>query len=204
MPGRSDGEMHWFDKHSKWKRGLEAYSKKFKRAKEQGKIVGEKTPVYVRERKFLKRIKDATPDAKLVIMLRDPTDRWFSHHNHRGGMKRKTNQQFFDTNKDAIKRGMYYEQLVNVFDLFPAENVFVEFTERLRNHTRERVGKILDFLGVDRRKQWRVRKRSSNWKNSDEWRQKINKVYRPMLIDLRALLKEKGFDYAPIDDWCKD
>lgn len=199
MPG---GEVHWFDKDDNWKKGLVQYAKRFEKAKENGKIVGEKTPRYINCPTNLFRLYQTTPNAKLIILLRCPTNRWFSHHNHKRG--KMDLEQIFWNHQGSITRGMYLGHLQNVFALFNRSQVHIEFTERMRKQTKQSVAKIIDFLGLDSKQDFFTRKRSRGWKADPEWKQRINEVYRPMLPELKSFLDRKGYDVTPIDNWCQN
>lgn len=200
MPGNGAGEMHWFDKEVNWRRGLRPYSDKFAEKKKEGKLVGDKTPRYLNTPESLLRLHHTTPDAKLIILLRCPTTRWFSHHNHK--RKEMSHQSFFDLHQGAIGRGMYLGHLENVFSLFSSKQVHIEFTERMRDHTRERVGLVFDFLAIDKRKSWKIRKSSRRWEDNAVWRDRLNEIYRPMIPSLKEFLHNRFYNTGPVDGWC--
>lgn len=76
MPRR---EVRFFNEH--WHEGVEWYRHHF--ADGAGKICGEKTPDYMRMGRFMERMHWVVPDAKIIVLLRDPVARLLSELNHR-------------------------------------------------------------------------------------------------------------------------
>ncbi len=75
MPVRK--ELHYFDVH--FDRGMEWYDSQF--ADYRGEpAVGEATPRYLYCREALPRIKAALPSVLLIVILRNPVDRAYSHY----------------------------------------------------------------------------------------------------------------------------
>jgi len=76
-------EQHFFDKNYRYSRGLGYYRRSFRRKLNAGtRLSGDATPClhfpYVPE-----RIAQHFPDTKLIVLLRNPIFRAYSHHNHR-------------------------------------------------------------------------------------------------------------------------
>jgi hypothetical protein len=84
MPG---GELHYFTKHRH--RGDDWYLSCFDRP---DKLQGEKSPTYFYYLDCHRDIHRLTPDAKLIVMLRDPVRRAFSNWNMRFNDKRLIRQ----------------------------------------------------------------------------------------------------------------
>ncbi len=78
-------EFHYFDLH--FDKGPEWYGSKFDGMTQ--KLVGEKTPEYFHRGICHRRMAHVLPDAKLVLLLRNPVDRLYSAFNyarqHQGG-----------------------------------------------------------------------------------------------------------------------
>ena len=76
-------------------------------------------------------LRKAAPDARLLVMLRDPVARYRSAiaRLHRLAEERG-DRVLLASVSDATWRGFYYEQLRHVFDLFPREQVLVLQFER--------------------------------------------------------------------------
>ena len=82
-------ELHYFDKH--YDKGIEWYKQQFK----DGYCNGEKTPAYLASPKCIKRMAKDLAAIKLIVIIRNPTERWFSQMNWR----RKQNYNKTWTNK---------------------------------------------------------------------------------------------------------
>src|SRR5438067_4873613 len=129
-------------------------------------IAGEVTADYLYYPNAVERIAAYNPKMKLIISLRNPTERAFSQWN----MRREKNQEpleFVDALKRDqelglsknprgnayIARSLYSPQLEKVFALFPRAQVLVLKYENFRTDPFPMVNEIFDFLGVDRRTQ---------------------------------------------------
>lgn len=75
-------EVQFFDQH--YERGLEWYEAFFPSSDEalEYKAVGEITPQYYRRHECPERIFRTMPESKLIIILRNPVDRLYSHYGY--------------------------------------------------------------------------------------------------------------------------
>jgi hypothetical protein len=73
-------EIHFFDLN--FKKGVSWYRTQFPQLGEQGFITGEGSPYYIFHPHVPKRIFDTVPRAKLILLLRNPVDRAYSHYHH--------------------------------------------------------------------------------------------------------------------------
>src|SRR5947208_14127778 len=69
-------EIHFFD--AQWERGVPWYADQFAGAPE-GALVGEATPAYMVTTAFLDRMASVVPNARLLVVLREPVARAWSH-----------------------------------------------------------------------------------------------------------------------------
>jgi hypothetical protein len=81
-------EVHFFD--HRWQQGIGWYARRFPLQREKKKagkplghelITGEASPYYLFHPHVPRRIKETLPDAKLIVLLRNPVDRAYSHYN---------------------------------------------------------------------------------------------------------------------------
>src|SRR5437016_8242195 len=128
------------------------------------RTAGEVTADYLYYPKALERIAAYNPQMKIIVSLRNPTERAFSQWN----MRREKDQEPLDF-IDALKRdqeiglaknprgnayiarSLYAPQLEKVFNLFPREQVLVFKYEAFRADPSAIVDQIFDFIGVDRK-----------------------------------------------------
>lgn len=150
----STKEVHFFDEN--FHLGLGWYSRQFPDV-DQAVAVGEATPNYMFSSEAMSRIAEVLPGVQIVIMLRNPIDRAYSHYWHdrtRGKIgapfdtvvERECSGAQTDT--AYIDRGRYREQLDRVFQLFPREAIHVStFEEFVRDPDSVYAG-VCRFIGV--------------------------------------------------------
>ena len=112
----------------------------------------------------MQRIHDYNPSIKLIILLRNPIDRAFSHWNMQRDRKLDP-LDFLNALKEEenrarevypqqlrkfsyVERGFYSEQMERVFRFFPRDQVLVIKFDDLRRDYRGVTDNIFNFLGV--------------------------------------------------------
>jgi hypothetical protein len=141
-------------------RQKEEYLKLFERATCHTAI-GEASTSYLFAEGTPKRIKDKVNNARIIIILRNPIDRAFSHYlmNVSAGFQNKTflDALISDYNKEIkalgvaflyIELGMYYEQIRRYFQTFDREMIKVIIFEEFIQRTQPILVEILEFLGL--------------------------------------------------------
>ena len=151
----STKEVHFFD--SFYERGVEWYREHFPHS-QSARAVGEATPNYMFSTTALDRIRDDLPDVKLVVMLRNPIDRAYSHYWH-DRARGKTEGDFAenvrrelegtDPQLDFIARGRYRAQIESILDRFPATALHVEVFEDMVDRPDDVYTSVCRFIGVD-------------------------------------------------------
>lgn len=142
----------------------------------RARVAGESTPIYLYWRPAMERIWNYRKGVKLVILLRDPVERAFSHWN----MQRERGYETLDfleaVNAEAqrqreaaplqsrrfsyIGRGRYAEQLERVFEFFPRHLVKLVRFDDLRTDFASTINSIFSFIGVDPLRSIRNKKRN--------------------------------------------
>jgi len=129
-------EVHYFDKY--WQGNppediAAEYASLFPHKPDS--IVGEWTPRYLADPMAIRQLKEAAPEAKLLVMFRDPVARY------RSAIARlqrladdRGDRVLLAQMNDAIWRGYYFEQLRHVFDLFSREQVLEFGRHPVENH----------------------------------------------------------------------
>ena len=143
-------EVHYFDRF--WQGNAPddiatEYASLFPRS--PGKVVGEWTPRYLADFWTAPLIRKAAPDARILILLRDPVARYRSAiaRLHRFAEERG-NPILLASVSDATWRGFYYQQLRHVFDFFPREQVLVLQFERCVQDPMAEMERTWRFLGL--------------------------------------------------------
>lgn len=130
------------------------YSHFFEKA-DDDEIVGEDSTTYLPSQLVPGRIADTNPNAKIIIMLRDPASRSYSHYQHLVRTGRASNT-FEKMNRGhyftILQRSFYKSQIENYLQFFPREQLmFIVFEEFIKDT--EKVYKdVCSFIGVDNRK----------------------------------------------------
>ena len=157
-PGK---ELHFFDRH--FDRGVNWYGSLFAGVVGES-AVGEATPNYVHEPVAIKRIAATIPEARLILSLRNPVDRAYSHywHNRSRDKEHLSFEQALDaeaTRTDSSEvdrahfsyasRGQYMDQINEVLRWFPRSALLVVIAEEMQSNPRQSLSGIFKFLGVN-------------------------------------------------------
>jgi hypothetical protein len=144
-------EVHYFDRFWQGNAPDEIaaeYASLFPRP--PGKVVGEWTPRYLADFWTAPLIRKAAPDARILVMLRDPVARYRSAiaRLHRLAEERGS-RVLLASISDATWRGFYYQQLRHVFGFFPREQVLVLQFERCVQDPTGEMERTWRFLGLE-------------------------------------------------------
>lgn len=158
-------EVHFFDDETvDWRNpDYGAYHAQF--APAPGAVVGEATPIYLYWPRSLERIVAYNPAMRLIVMLRDPVERAWSHwrmETSRGAERepfgwcvRQGRQRLFDSQPwghhreySYVERGFYGEQFARLYALFPRDQILALKAEDLRADPNRVLGEVCAFLGA--------------------------------------------------------
>jgi hypothetical protein len=133
---------------------LNWYNGFFRQAKD-GSIKGEDSTTYIASTIAPKRIADINPSAKIIILLRDPADRCYSHYWHlvrTGRTSERFERALYRNENMILQRSLYRRQLEHWLDYITAEKMmFIPF-EKFINSMDEVIRKVLQFIGADLQK----------------------------------------------------
>ncbi len=137
----------------------EDYLRLFANANNESAL-GEASVCYLWSPTALQRIADSVPDAKILVMLRDPAERAFSQYLHGLGngaiqcsfrehiqrnLRHRSGQ--FCAHYPFLEFGLYSEQLGRYLERF-GRNVWIGFHEDFKDHPLDVYRDICRFLGV--------------------------------------------------------
>jgi sulfotransferase family protein len=171
-------EVHYFDLN--FRKGDNWYRSYFPLQKRNSStyITGEASPYYLFHPHAPRRASAVVPDAKLVVLLRNPIDRAYSHYQHQvkrvGGEAREMlpfeeaveaeekilpgevdkmlqNESYASSGhrtRSYLSRGIYIDQLLLWSSFFRREQMLVLKSEDLFNDTTNALERVLDLLEI--------------------------------------------------------
>ncbi len=154
-----DGDMR--EKRSGLTLEWEQYLKLFKRVDGE-QAIGEASVSYLWSEGAAENIRRAVPEAKIVMVLRNPVDRAFTSYATalaegwlRGGFRevietdRKRESHGFGRSLMFLEGGLYYEQVKRFLDRFPADRVKIYLYDQYAADPLALLRDLFGFLGVD-------------------------------------------------------
>lgn len=113
-------------------------------------MAGEATPWYLHDPIAVDQMSATVPDARIIVILRDPVDRTYSHYwmARNRGRADQSFEEFIESSK-VLDVGYYSRHLKNLTDRFPRDQVLVVFQEDLKRNPRDLYATVCGFLGVD-------------------------------------------------------
>lgn len=171
-------ETHFFDGGSvngvdEYQYGLPWYLRHFplKSQLKGQKQTFEASPSYIYHPLAAARIHETLPDIKMILLLRNPTQRAISHYQHkkRSGIEKLSLMEALQAEESRLgpilasgdyfnrnfrhfaykARGRYAEQLERYFKLFSREQILILPSEAFFLNTADSLQKIFSFIGVD-------------------------------------------------------
>jgi hypothetical protein len=123
--------------------GVGEYARWF--ARPPGLLTGEWTPDYMASFWVAPLLRIAAPNTKILVLLRDPVDRWVSGLTHR---KRLEPVLDWRGGEEAFSRGRYFEQLAWLTEYFQKDQLLVLQYEKCRLEPSVQLSRTLKFLGL--------------------------------------------------------
>ncbi|MFI5047436.1 MAG: sulfotransferase family protein [Acidimicrobiia bacterium] len=199
-PGVHDGpakELRFFDRY--WRHefaedDVARYHRFFPRP--PGRQVGEWSPGYVSHFWIPALLRRAAPDAKLLVSLRDPVERYRSGV----ALQSETRRASQATASAAFRLGCYATHLEQLYASCPREQVLVQQFERCVADPEGELARTYAFLGLDDTfvpadlRTPRNQSRSTKATLPEHERMSIVSAYRPEVDRLLELVP--GFDRA--------
>jgi len=204
-------ELHYFGKdlHFSFKRLSKVeYQKRFAKVKDE-KRIGEASVWYLYSKSAAREIKEYNPNAKIIIMIRNPVDMMYSNHsqfvfngnenvddfskaleleNERKKGRNIPDSSHFIEGLFYRKTAKFTEQIKRYFDTFGRDSVHVILFDDLKNDTIAIYRKTLEFLGVDKRFEPSFNIINANKKVRSLWMMKITRFPPPVVSRVSELL----------------
>ncbi len=198
-----DRRAWWELFNSPW--SLDKYPKLFELAGD--KLSGDISPKYaLMSADDVRRTAAMLPEAKIVILLRDPVDRAWSQARYavsRGkGKDLPPDEQFermveLATSEKRLERGEYVRLIRDWSEAFGKDKVFIGFYDDLKDDPRALLDAILAFLGASPTPAEQeaglgevVNRGAKSVSCPPEVRETLAKHYAPMLAELATMLPE--------------
>ncbi len=129
---------------------LSWYLNHFRHCKEH-QILGEFSPIYFVDQAAPGSIKHHFPDIKLILCLRNPIDRAYSHYwLHRGSslIRDMTFEEAIQKERIYIEMGLYTRQLKRYLEHFTKDRILILLSDDMKMQPESELKKVLSFLNV--------------------------------------------------------
>jgi hypothetical protein len=218
-------ELHFFD--NLFDEGVDWYRGNFPQPKWKDghkTITGEGSPNYLFHPLAARRMAEIIPQARLMVLLRNPVDRAFSHYQMmvRRGFEPLSFEEALEaegarvrvrTNKlleadyygslerqrfSYLSRGIYVDQLLRWSESFSDEQMLVLKTEDFSEHPRETLKSIPDFLGLPDWEDWEP----ETWelrKKGGKYEQKMDPTTRQRLEEYFDPHNRRLYDFLGVN-----
>jgi len=202
-------ELHFFDVEKEFRKGLDWYTSQFpllhsKLQNKQDLITGEASPRYLFIPDVPERVFNAMPDVKLIVLLRNPVDRAFSHYHHlkRRGVEKLTFEEAINqegdgniqkyNNRTYLARGKYVEQLKRWMNFFPKEQILIIHSENYYRDPIKGINQVCQFLDISEWKYKYTKNRSYRYpKMEKHMRERLIQYFKPYNEELEDYLGVK-------------
>ena len=169
-------EVHYFDLN--YNRKIKWYRSFFPKTKSTNdqllNLTGEASPQYIFHPHSLYRIKKTLPNVKIIVLLRNPVNRTYSHYQHQVRVGReklsfedalemeigRTEDEYnkmLDNNQynshnylmySYKARSNYYPQIKKCLSIFDKKNVLIIQAEKFDLEPENQFARVLNFLGL--------------------------------------------------------
>jgi len=195
-PGCFNKEPHFFDE--RYEKGIDWYKSWFPK-RDADELLCEATPHYLVRQQVPTRIYHCLPEAKFIALLRNPTDRAWSHYCHRRRSHHLTVENLKCPEDKLIRFGIYADHLKKWFKYFLKKKFLILKSEDFFYEPKKIVDKCTEFLGVFklRLKKYEIydplKKSGIDYKTEypkipDEIKEYLDCFYRPHNQELYRLL----------------
>jgi hypothetical protein len=219
-------EVHYFSNN--FHKGLSWYRSHFpltsekKKVEQDGRykfITGEATPYYLSHPLAAKRASQVVPDAFLIVLLRDPVERAYSHYHHevRMGAESLSFEEAIDKEEQRLQgevnklveneryrsfnhqhfsylaRGIYLDQIQMWREYFKPESMLILSSEKFYADPAKVIQQVTDLLGL------------SGWSLSDSKKYNsspypdMDARTRQRLVEFYRTYNKKLFEYLNMD-----
>lgn len=212
-------EVHYFDEN--FDKGLWWYRRHFPFVEKCAKVILEATPHYSFYEPAAQRIAGLLPKSKLILLLRNPVDRAYSHYqmaksegyetsgsfeealareSQRLSMsndsQQPSDQEIFRRDFSYVERGKYVEQVQRFLNHFDRRNLLVVDSDSLFRNPMKELVVVHGFLGIEAAKFPTFEKRNAGRYSPvrPDTYSRLSSYFRPYNEQLSELLNQE-FDW---------
>lgn len=142
-----------------------------------GQLCGEASTIYLRAKEAPGLIHADVPDAKIIILLREPGERAYSHYQmrYRSGdltvgfsdcftLDDRNDRNYIGFHRLVLGPGFYGEQVPRYIETFGRDNVLVLSAEEFFAAPEASTRRVFEFLGVDAQAQLTTGQRHNDYR----------------------------------------
>ncbi len=211
-------ELHYFDLN--YRAGDDWYRAQFPSAAvgNAQTLTGEGSPYYLFHPLAAERCARVVPDAKLIVMVRDPVKRAYSHYHHevRKGREPLSFEEAIDREPGRLageraklisdptyssrphqsysylSRGLYTDQLEIWRKHYQPNQILPISSDRMFKNPAMEHTRVLEFLGIDpiQLPEYRQRNAGHYGPMSKQTRERLNEHFEPSWRQMQALLEQ--------------
>ncbi|WP_395338544.1 sulfotransferase domain-containing protein [Ningiella sp. W23] len=208
-------EVHYFDHEKNFSQRSQKYNHyhAYFSPRKRHKLLGEATPIYMYWKTSPKRMFEYNPELKVILILRNPIERAYSHWNMERAEK-ADNLSFIEALKTEKERcasalpeqhrvfsytdrGHYVRQIERLWSYFPKEQTLILKSEALKQDPNGTLSTLAQFLGVSEFSNVQMKDVHSRPYDSDMSEEAKNYLIDLFSPEVQKLEKLLGWD-------CKD
>jgi len=201
-------EPKFFLEKSKWNKGLDYYKDNLFTHSDSVKVYGEKSTSYIENQTSLLRIKKFFPQAKVLIILRNPIYRALSNYKFSvdSGLEKLPIEEALTKDPkdrkyskvsvnpfDYISRGHYMNYIDEVTKIFHPNNIYIQILEELAENNFINLFEWLEVESTFVIDHKLIDKNSAltNIKLSKDSKEELIRIYKESVFDLEGYLNKK-------------
>lgn len=215
MVVKKNAETHFFDYN--FTKGTSWYEAQFPPRPQPDHLIGDKSPYYLFHPMVPERVHSLYPHVKLIVILRNPVDRAYSHYWHvvdrdeedfsfrkavlaekgrlKGEVKKLKDPAYYSPEHHRhsyVARGIYVKQIKRWLSFFPREQMLILSSDDLRHNPQEVMDRVFAFLGLP---SYTPKKFTDGHRRyrpmNPKMRKRLSEYYRPYNQQLEELLGMK-------------
>jgi hypothetical protein len=141
-------DIYFFDRH--YERGLDWYFELFQEANKTHTAIGELSHNYLFSPAAAIRILKDLPDVKLIMCLRHPVERIFSHYLYmiRSGRTQSSFEHALGNYPELLNNSLYYRHLKEYFQRFSRDKIKILFFQDLKLDSTQFAKHLFEFIDL--------------------------------------------------------